>query len=124
MLVLGALFVALQLAVQLRPGPLFAAGPAGVWIRTRPFRSAGIWLPWEAIQQVYRRRWALERFLCLRPYDPRVGQNVGGLGQMDTAMSRAVFGTGLLLTLTFADKNEAEILQAVAYFANGRVHLG
>jgi hypothetical protein len=123
LLLAGALFVGLQVAVQVRPGPLLAAGPGGVWIRTRPFRSPGIWLPWEAIQQVYRKRWGFERYLCFRPYDQRVGQNLGGLGQIDASMSKAVFGTGLLLTLTMADRKEAEILQAVAYYANGRVNL-
>jgi hypothetical protein len=123
MLVLTLFFAGLQLAVQIRRGPLLAVGPAGLWVRTRPFRSAGIWLPWEAIAQIYRKRWVWEKYLCVQPHDPRVGQNLPGLGQLDASMSKAVFGTGLLVSLTMAQRGQDEIMQALAYFSAGRVPL-
>ncbi|GAA0795827.1 hypothetical protein [Spirilliplanes yamanashiensis] len=121
LLLSGLFFTGLQFAVQHRAGPALAVGPDGLWIRTRPFRSGGIWLPWAAVAEVYRRTWLPERYLCVRPHDPRAGQHLGGFGGLDAAMSKGVFGTGLLVSLRTADRSEDEIMRAVAWFAAGRV---
>lgn len=121
--VFGVLLAWLQVALQHRAGPVLAAGPAGLWIRLRPMRAPGIWLPWEAVAEVYRRAWWPERYLCVRTYDPRVGQDLGGLGGLDASVNKSVFGTGLLVSLSTADRPEDEIAAALAHFAAGRVPL-
>jgi hypothetical protein len=61
--------------------------------------------------------------LCVAPRDPRAGQNLGAFTALDSSITKAFFGTGFTSTLNFADRSEDEILQAVAYFAAGRVQL-
>ncbi|GAA0500635.1 hypothetical protein Ade02nite_27560 [Paractinoplanes deccanensis] len=104
-------------------GPVLAAGPAGLWIKTRPTRGQAIWLPWEHIGLIDRRRWYVEKLLVVHPRDPRVSGGLGAFTAADTARLQALYGSGLTATLTFADKEEDEILQAVAYFAANRVPL-
>ena len=48
---------------------------------------------------------------------------LGAFTAFDSVVTQAAFGTGFTATLNFADKSEQEILQAVAYFAAGRVQL-
>jgi len=124
--VLTLFFVALfglQIWLLTSGGPVLAVGPAGLWIKTRPTRGQAIWLPWEAIGLISRRRWSLEKLLCVAPRDPRAEQNLGAFTALDAGMMKAFYGTGFTATLNFADKSEQEILQAVAYFAAGRVQL-
>jgi len=104
-------------------GPVLAAGPAGLWIKTRPTRGQAIWLPWEAVGQISRRRWSLEKMLVVQPRDARAERGLGAFTAFDSSITKAFFGSGFTATLNFADKKEDEILQAVAYFANGRVVL-
>jgi hypothetical protein len=125
-LVITLLFVALfgfQIWLLTSGGPVLAVGPAGLWIKTRPTRGQAIWLPWESIAGISRRRWSLEKMLAVQPRDPRAEQNLGVFTAIDSGIQKAFFGTGFTATLNFADKKEDEILQAVAYFANGRVPL-
>jgi hypothetical protein len=125
-LMITLLFVALfgfQIWLLTSGGPVLAVGPAGLWIKTRPTRGQAIWLPWESIAGISRRRWSLEKMLAVRPRDPRAEQNLGVFTAIDSGIQKAFFGTGFTATLNFADKKEDEILQAVAYFANGRVPL-
>jgi hypothetical protein len=122
LLALGATF-ALQLYLITSGGPILAAGPAGLWIKTRPTRGQAIWLPWEAIGLISRRRWSFEKMLCVAPRDPRATQQLGAFTAFDSVVTQAAFGTGFTATLNFADKSEQEILQAVAHFAAGRVQL-
>ncbi|XVU26339.1 hypothetical protein ACQPZJ_04595 [Actinoplanes sp. CA-054009] len=104
-------------------GPVLAAGPAGLWIKTRPTRGQAVWLPWEHIGLISRRRWFVEKMLVVHPRDPRLNDSLGAFTAVDASSLNLIFGSGLTATLTFADKKEAEILQAVAYFANHRVPL-
>ncbi|SNY51715.1 hypothetical protein [Paractinoplanes atraurantiacus] len=104
-------------------GPVLAAGPAGLWIKTRPTRGQAVWLPWEHIGLISRRRWFLEKMLVVHPRDPRLNDRLGSFTAVDASQLNLFFGSGLTATLTFADKKEAEILRAVAYFANQRVPL-
>jgi hypothetical protein len=125
-LVITAAFVGLfglQIWLVATGGPVLAVGPAGLWIKTRPSRGQAIWLPWEAIGGISRRRWSFEKMLCVAPRDPRAGQQLGAFTAFDSVVTQAAFGTGFTATLNFADRSEQEILQAVAYFAAGRVHL-
>jgi hypothetical protein len=125
-LLISAAFVALfgfQIWLLTSGGPVLAAGPAGLWIKTRPTRGQAIWLPWESIAGISRRRWSLEKMLAVHPRDPRAEQNLGMFTAIDSGIQKAFFGTGFTATLNFADKKEDEILQAVAYFSNGRVPL-
>ena len=48
----------LQVWLLATGGPVLAVGPAGLWIKTRPTRGQAIWLPWEAIGLISRRRWS------------------------------------------------------------------
>jgi hypothetical protein len=107
---------------QTSGGPVLAAGPAGLWIRTRPTRGQAIWLPWEAIALISRRRWGVEKMLVVRPRDRRA-ENLGVLTAFDGSIARAVYASGFTATINMADRPEAEILQAVAYFAANRVPL-
>jgi hypothetical protein len=113
----------LQIWLVASGGPVLAVGPAGLWIKTRPTRGQAIWLPWEAIGLISRRRWSLEKMLCVAARDPRAGQQLGAFTAFDSVVTQAAFGTGFTATLNFADKSEQEILQAIAYFAAGRVQL-
>jgi len=125
-LVISAVFVGLfglQIWLLAGGGPVLAVGPAGLWIKTRPSRGQAIWLPWEAIGMISRRRWSLEKMLCVAPRDPRAEQKLGAFTAFDSMVTQAAFGTGFTATLNYADKSEQEILQAVAYFAAGRVPL-
>ncbi|MGC5029864.1 hypothetical protein [Micromonospora sp. DT229] len=119
--------VALPIGIQLwligSRGPVLALSPAGLWIRTRPTRGQAIWLPWEAIAQISRRRWSLEKMLVVKPHDPRVLPQLGTYTALDSAPLNALYGSGLVATLNFADKSEAEILAAVAHFSANRCRL-
>ncbi len=119
--------VGLPLGIQLwligSGGPVLALGPAGLWIRTRPTRGQAIWLPWEGVAQISRRRWSLEKMLVVKPHDPRMLPKLGAYTALDSAALSAFYGSGLVATLNFADKSEAEILAAVAHFSAGRCPL-
>jgi hypothetical protein len=121
--VLFGLIFGLQLWLLTSGGPVLAIGPAGLWIKTRPTRGQAIWLPWEAIERVYQRRWAFDKMLCVKPRDPRTGGNLGAWTALDAGMQQLVFGTGFTAPLNFADRPEAEIVAAVAHFSGGRVHV-
>jgi hypothetical protein len=120
LLVLLGLPLGFQLWLLTSGGPVLAVGPTGLWIRTRPTRGQAIWLPWEAIDQIYRRRWALEKMVCVKPRDPRTGGDLGVFTALDSGMQQAVFGTGLTATVNFADRSEQEIMQAITHFSAGR----
>ena len=115
--------IGLQIWLVATGGPVLAVGPAGLWIKTRPSRGQAIWLPWEAIGMISRRRWSFEKMLCVAPRDPRAEQRLGAFTAFDSMVTQAAFGTGFTATLNFADRSEQEILQAVAHFAAGRVQL-
>lgn len=119
--------VALPLGIQLwligSGGPVLALGPAGLWIRTRPTRGQAIWLPWEGVARISRRRWSLEKMLVVTPRDARVLQHLGAFTALDSATLSAFYGSGLVATLNFADRSEAEIMAAVAHYSAGRCQL-
>ncbi|PWR13007.1 hypothetical protein DKT69_22295 [Micromonospora sicca] len=115
-----ALVVGLQLWLVSSGGPVLAVGPAGLWIKTRPTRGQAIWLPWEAIDQIYRRRWGLEKMLCVRARDPRAGGDLGAFTALDAGMQQAFFGTGFTATVNFADRSEQEIMAVVVRYSAGR----
>jgi hypothetical protein len=127
--VFGCLFVlmgsllGLQLYLLTSGGPALAVGPNGLWVKTRPTRGQAIWLPWEAVERIYRRRWAFDKMLCVKPRDPRAGGNLGAFTALDSGMQQLVFGTGFTAPLTFADRPEGEIMGAVAHFSAGRVRI-
>jgi hypothetical protein len=114
----------LQLWLITSGGPVLAVGPDGLWIKTRPTRGQAIWLPWAAIERVYLRRWALEKMLCVKPRDPRVGSGLGAFTAVDSGMQQAFFGTGFTATVNHADRSEAEIMRAVIGYAAGRCRVG
>ncbi|MEU2611624.1 hypothetical protein ABZ570_08585 [Micromonospora sp. NPDC007271] len=122
------LFVALPVGLQFwlitSGGPVLAVGPAGLWIKTRPTRGQAIWLPWEAIDRIYLRRWALEKMLCVKPRDPRAGTGLGAFTALDSGLQQAFFGTGFTATVNFADRSEEEIMRAVVGYAAGRCRVG
>ncbi|MGW0436078.1 hypothetical protein ACWDV4_26465 [Micromonospora sp. NPDC003197] len=115
----GGLF-GLQYWMVASGGPVLAVGPTGLWIKTRPTRGQAVWLPWEAVEQVYRRRWAFNKYVCVKLRDPRMLGNLGAYTALDSSMMQGVFGTGLTATLNFGDRPEAEIMQAIGYFSAGR----
>ena len=119
LVVCGAAF-GFQLWLFTSGGPVLAVGPAGLWIKSRPTRGQAIWLPWEAIDRIYRRRWSLEKMVCVKPRDPRTGGNLGAFTALDSSMQQLVFGTGFTATLNFANRPEQEIMQAINHFAAGR----
>lgn len=119
-----ALPVGLQLWLVSSGGPVLALGPAGLWIKTRPTRGQAIWLPWEAIDRIYVRRWALEKMLCVKPRDPRAGSGLGAFTALDSGMQQAFFGTGFTATVNHADRGEDEIMRAVVGYAAGRCRVG
>ncbi|SCG42082.1 hypothetical protein [Micromonospora halophytica] len=125
----GCLLVAIALPIGLQlwligsGGPVLALGPAGLWIRTRPTRGQAVWLPWEAVAQISRRRWSLEKMLVVKPYDQRALQNLGTFTALDSGLLSAFYGSGLVATLNFADRPESEILAAVAHYSAGRCRL-
>ncbi|MFG3599004.1 hypothetical protein [Micromonospora chersina] len=116
--------VGLQLWLVSSGGPVLALGPAGLWIKTRPTRGQAIWLPWEAIDRIYVRRWALEKMLCVKPRDPRAGSGLGAFTAFDSGMQQAFFGTGFTATVNHADRSEDEIMRAVVGYAAGRCRVG
>ncbi|MEH1015376.1 hypothetical protein V6U90_19955 [Micromonospora sp. CPCC 206060] len=120
LLCLVGLPLGLQLWLIGSGGPVLALGPAGLWIRTRPTRGQAVWLPWEAVAQISRRRWSLEKMLVVQPRDSRALQNLGVFTAIDSGMLTAFYGSGLVATLNFADRSEAEILAAVAHYSRGR----
>lgn len=123
LLALVALPIGIQLWLIGGRDPVLALSPAGLWIRTRPTRGQAAWLPWEAIAQISRRRWAFEKMLVVKPYDPRILPKAGLYTTLDSASLNALHGSGLVATLNFADRSEAEILAAVAHFSANRCHL-
>ncbi|MET8911248.1 hypothetical protein [Micromonospora sp. NPDC004551] len=116
--------VGLQLWLVSSGGPVLALGPAGLWIKTRPTRGQAIWLPWVAVERIYLRRWGLEKMLCVKPRDPRVGSGLGAFTAFDSGMQQAFFGTGFTATVNHADRSEDEIMRAVAGYAAGRCQVG
>ncbi|PWU43371.1 hypothetical protein DLJ46_31730, partial [Micromonospora globispora] len=123
-MVVFALFVGLQLWLVSSGGPALAVGPTGLWIKTRPTRGQAIWLPWEAIDRIYRRRWGLEKMLCVAARDPRAERDLGAFTALDAGMQRGFFGTGFTATLNFADRSEKEIMDAVLRHSAGRCRVG
>ncbi|SCL52874.1 hypothetical protein GA0070608_1085 [Micromonospora peucetia] len=119
--------IGLPLGIQLwligSGGPVLALGPAGLWIRTRPTRGQAIWLPWEGVAQISRRRWSLEKMLVVKARDSRVLQRLGVFTAVDSATLNAFYGSGLAATLNFADRPEAEIMSAVAHYSAGRCQI-
>lgn len=122
-MVVFALFVGLQLWLVSSGGPTLAVGPAGLWIKTRPTRGQAIWLPWEAVDRIYRRRWGLEKMLCVATRDPGAGGDLGAFTALDAGMQQAFFGTGFTATLNFADRSEKLIMDAVLRHSAGRCRI-
>ncbi|WP_428961878.1 hypothetical protein [Micromonospora fluostatini] len=120
LLLLVGLPLGFQLWLIASGGPILALSPAGVWIRSRPTRGQAVWLPWEAVARISRRRWSLEKMLVVQPHDPRMVQNLGVFTALDSGLLSAFYGSGLVATLNFADKPEAEIMAAVAHYSAGR----
>ncbi|GLY25333.1 hypothetical protein [Micromonospora sp. NBRC 101691] len=116
--------IGLPLGIQLwliaSGGPVLALSPAGLWIRTRPTRGQAVWVPWEAVAQIRRRRWSLEKMLVVQLRDPRMLQNLGAYTALDSSMLNAFYGSGLVATLNFADRSEQEIVAAVTHYSAGR----
>ncbi|WP_262283137.1 hypothetical protein [Micromonospora sp. MA102] len=116
--------VGLQLWLVSSGGPVLALGTAGLWIKTRPTRGQAIWLPWELVERIYVRRWGLEKMVCVKPRDPRVGSGLGAFTAIDSGMQQAFFGTGFTATVNHADRSEDEIMRAVVGYAAGRCRVG
>ncbi|MFB9410668.1 hypothetical protein [Dactylosporangium matsuzakiense] len=104
-------------------GPVLALAPSGMWIKTRPTRGQAIWLPWEGIAEIRRRRWALDKMLVVKPRDPRVEGSLGAFTAIDSSVFKLFYGSGFTATLNFADRSEDEILAAVRQFSNGRTQI-
>jgi hypothetical protein len=108
------------LAVLLnRNEPLLALGPAGLWMRTKPVFGRAIWLPWESLLLISRRRYGFDKMLMVRVRDERIAP----LTQPRTTFYRARRPSGFMATLNMADRSQDDILQAVAYFSANRVPL-
>jgi hypothetical protein len=120
LILLLAGLVGVQLYLITSGGPVLAANQAGLWIKTRPTRGQAIWLPWEGIERIYRRRWSLEKMVCVKARDPRAGSNLGAFTAVDSSMQQLFFGSGFTATLNFADKSEQEIMTALAQLCAGR----
>ena len=116
--------IALPLGIQLwligSGGPVLALSPAGLWIRTRPTRGQAIWMPWEAVGHISRRRWSLEKMVVVTPRDARMLQHLGVFTRLDSAPLSVLYGSGLAATLNFADRPEAEIMGAIVHYSAGR----
>jgi hypothetical protein len=121
LVVVGA--VGSQLYLISSGGPMLAVNPHGVWIKTRPTRGQAVFLPWPAIERIYRRRWAFDKMLCVQPRDPRSAQGLGAFTAVDASMQKLFFGTGFTAALTYADRPEREVFAAIAYYAAGRVRI-
>ncbi|SCG66296.1 hypothetical protein [Micromonospora coxensis] len=127
--IVGCVLVAIALPIGIQlwligsGGPVLALSPAGLWIRTRPTRGQAVWLPWEAVAQISRRRWSLEKMLVVKPYDQRALQNLGTFTALDSGLLSAFYGSGLVATLNFADRPESEILAAVTHYSAGRCRI-
>ncbi|MBF9134949.1 hypothetical protein I0C86_39410 [Plantactinospora sp. S1510] len=120
MLLLIAAPLGFQLWLIASGGPVMAVGPAGMWIKTRPTRGQAIWLPWEGIAHISRRRWSLEKMVVVKPRDPRADSNLGAFTAVDAGLLKLFYGSGFTATLNFADKPEAEIMAAITHFSAGR----
>jgi hypothetical protein len=112
--------LALQIFLVTSGGPVLAATPAGLWIKTRPTRGQAVWLPWEGIAEIRRRRWVLEKLLVVQPRDPRLHGSLGAFTAMDSALLKLFYGSGFTATLNFADRSEDEILAALRQLSAGR----
>ncbi|MEU7867198.1 hypothetical protein [Dactylosporangium sp. NPDC049140] len=110
----------LQIFLMTSGGPVLALAPNGLWIKTRPTRGQAVWLPWEGVEQIRRRRWGVEKMLVVKPRDPRLEGSLGAFTQIDSALLKLFYGSGFTATLNFADRSEDEILAAVRQFSNGR----
>jgi len=129
LLVLGFLVLVMCAAFGLQfylltsGGPVLAVNPDGVWVKTRPTRGQAVFLPWFAIERIYRRRWAFDKMVCLKPRDPRAADNLGAFTAIDSSVQQLFFGTGFTAPLTFADRPEHEIMSTLAQYAAGRVRV-
>lgn len=123
MAVVFALVTGLQIFLVTSGGPVLAAGPAGLWIKTRPTRGQAIWLPWEGIERIRRRRWGLEKMVVVKPRDPRVEGGLGAFTAVDSAVLKLFYGSGFTATLNFADRSEDEILAALRQYGAGRTSI-
>ena len=120
LLILVVATLAVQVWMVASGGPVLALSPAGLWIKTRPTRGQAIWLPWEGVAHISRRRWSMEKMLVVKARDPRADSNLGGYTALDASIVKLFFGSGFTATLNFADKPEAEIMAAVQHFSAGR----
>ncbi|WP_433390038.1 hypothetical protein [Micromonospora sp. KLBMP9576] len=106
-------------------GPVLALGPAGLWVRTRPTWGQAVWLPWEGVARVSRRRrWSRGKMLVVTPHDTEVLHRFGVSTRVDGEALRSLRDFELTATLDFADRPESEIMAAVARYSKGRCQLG
>jgi hypothetical protein len=115
--------LALQIFLITSGGPVLAVGPAGLWIKTRPTRGQAIWLPWEGIERISRRRWSFEKMVVVKPRDPRASTGLGAFTAVDSSMLKLFYGSGFTATLNFGDRREPEIMAAIQHFSAGRTFI-
>jgi hypothetical protein len=117
--VLALFFSSALLPLLAGRAPVLAIGPAGLWVRTRPVFGKAVWVPWEGILLISRRRFGFDKMLIVRPRDERVAS----LSRSGSGFNRALYRSGFMTSLNMSDRTEAEILQAVAYYSANRVPL-
>lgn len=116
----AALFGLLLGLMAASGGPLAACDEHGLWLRARQFPARAFFLPWQAVDVVYTRRWGIQKVVCVRAHDPSVGSGMGLLAGIEQAQSKLFTGAGMIIPTAQADKRAPEILRAVARYSRGR----
>jgi hypothetical protein len=121
-MIAGGLFqLGLVAAFMMTGGPYLAASADGLWIRARKWPVRAMFLPWGAIQQVYARRWMLEKAVCVVTHDPHTGERAGLGARLDMRTQRLFFGARLTAPTFFCGRNADEVLADLHRLSGGRV---
>jgi hypothetical protein len=125
---IGLVLVGVQVYIGRSMGPLLAVGPSGRWVKTGPRRSSrALWLPWDEIEQVYRRPIGLQTVLCVKAKVPQEGLTVANLSAFtgpNAGVARGYLGAGFMVAFLLTDHSLPDVVQAIGQFSAGRVQVG
>jgi hypothetical protein len=117
--VVAAVVFTVTVWARVNGGPLLAATPWGLWVRTRPGPGQAIWLPWVAIASMQTRRRGNRTAFVITPRDPTLGRmRLGVWTALAGGWQHLVFGRGFAVRVSLADRWTREVLAMALHYAS------
>lgn len=104
-------------------GPLMACDAHGLWIRFRKFPAQAVCFPWEALSELYFKRWIFDKVLCVSLQDSDATADPDLLASWEQASSKLMLGARLSVSTLVADHRPAQIAEQVAHWSHGQVRV-